>query len=123
METSEALRIIESLAHSVDPLTGEVFPDKSPYQHPQTLRALFMAVRALERLEARQKREHRLPENAGKTWNPTEDHQLCASFDAGTTIQQLAQQHKRTEGAIHSRLVKLGKMPPPTQVSPPTPSL
>ena len=112
MKVCEALRTIESLADGVDPYTGEVFPDDSPYQNPKTLRALFMAIRALERAEARQKRERRLPENAGKSWDDSEDERLCESFDAAATIQDLARQHKRTEGAVESRLVKLGKLPP-----------
>lgn len=112
MDPSEALRIIQALADGVDPHTGEVFPDDSPYQHPQVLRALFSAVRALERLEERKRREKRLPDNAGKPWNEGEDKVLCEGFDAGLTIAQLAQNHRRTEGAIQSRLEKLGKVPP-----------
>ena len=112
METSEALRIIESLADGVDPFTGEVFPDNSPFQNPQTVRALFIATRALERLEVRQRRERQLPENTGNAWDDEEEEQLCASFDEGMTIGQLAERHRRTEGAIRSRLGRLGKLPP-----------
>ena len=115
METSEALRIMHSLADGVDPHTAEVFREDSPYQHPQVMRALFMAVGALERLEDRRRREGRLPEHAGKSWDGAKDKQLCESFDAGMTATQLAQQHKRTEGAIQLRLEKLGKVPPSSQ--------
>lgn len=119
MERPEALRIIESLADGVDPYTGEVFPDSSPYQKPHTIRALFMAMRALERLEARQRREKRLPENAGKPWDDVQHERLRENFDAGMTIRQLAQQHKRTEGAIQSRLMRLGAVPPRSQATRP----
>ncbi len=112
MELSEALRILESLADGIDPHTGEVFPNDSPYQRPQVVRALFLAVRALERLEARKQREERLPENAGKPWNDEEDKALCEGFDPGLRVSQLAQKHKRTVGAIQSRLEKLGKVTP-----------
>ena len=112
METFEALLIIESLADGVDPFTGEVLPDNSPYQNAQTVRALFLARNALERLEARQRREEHLPENAGQPWRQIEDEQLTASFDEGMTIRQLAERHERTEGAIQSRLERLGKSPP-----------
>ena len=112
MEPSEALRIIQSLADGIDPNTGEVFPDDSPYQHPQVLRALFVALGALGRLEESQRRAKRLPDNAGKPWNDGEDKALCDDFDAGLTTAQLAQKHQRTEGAIRSRLEKLGKIPP-----------
>ena len=48
MDTREALRILQLLADGVDPHSGEVFEDTSPYQHPQVVRALFHSVRALE---------------------------------------------------------------------------
>jgi hypothetical protein len=115
MEPSEALRIIQSLADGVDPHTGEVFPEDSPYQHPQVLRALFVAVTALERLQESQRRAKRLPDNAGKPWNDADDKALSDDFDAGLTTAQLAQKHQRTEGAIRARLEKLGKVPPGVQ--------
>lgn len=111
MEISEALRTIESLADGVDPVTGEIFAHDSPYQSPQILRALFVAIRALEQRKVRQTREKSLPENASKPWEESEGERLYNSFDAGTTLMELARQHNRTEGAIESRLVRLGKLP------------
>ena len=112
MKTYEALQVIESLADGVDPYTGEVFPDDSPYQNRQVVRALFKALRALEQPRERQQYERRLPENAGNPWNHAEDEMLCERFSAGTTIRQLAQGHERTEGAIQSRLKRLSKLRP-----------
>ena len=111
MQASEALRIIQSLADGVDPHTGEVLPEDSAYQHPQVIRALFLAVQALERLEGRKRREERLPENVGKPWDRSEDVQLGEGFDAGMTIKELAKRHGRTSGAIQARLERLGRMP------------
>lgn len=111
MEPSEALRIIRSLADGVNPHSGEIFPDDSPYQHPQVLHALFLAVRAMEHFEDRQRRKKLLPANAGKPWNNAEDKILCEEFDSGLTDSELAQKHRRTESAIQSRLEKLGKVP------------
>lgn len=111
METTEALRIIQALAEGVDPNSGEVFPNDSPYQHPQVVRALFHAIEALRRAEAAQRRKHSLPEKAGQAWVEREDKQLCEGFDRGLNIRELAEQHQRTEGAIQSRLEKLGKQP------------
>ena len=115
MEASEAVSILQCLADGVDPSTGEVYADDDPYQRPQTIRALFLAIKALERYEERQKRERTLPENAGKPWISAEDALLCQRFDAGMTIRELSQQHKRTNGSIQSRLVKLGKIEPYSQ--------
>jgi len=116
MDASEALTILQILADGVDPQTGEVFPDDSTFQHPQTIRALFVAIRALEESEQRRKRDERrkiekhLPENAGKPWERTEDEEVCRDFDAGMTVKQISEKHKRTEGAIQSRLERLGKI-------------
>ena len=43
MDISEARAIIKTLAKGVDPFTGEVFAEDSPYNHPQVIRALFAA--------------------------------------------------------------------------------
>jgi hypothetical protein len=69
----------------------------------------------LERAEERQRREHRLPENAGKPWSDDEDRLLIEHFDAATPMKELAQRHNRTAGAIQARLEKLGKLPSATR--------
>ncbi len=48
MDEQKALDIIMKLADGVDPRTGATLPAESPYQDPDTLRALFMAVLALK---------------------------------------------------------------------------
>ncbi len=116
MDTKEALQVVRALADGVDPCTGEVFPDDSPYQHPRVVRALFAAVRALEESESRRAKEERhriekqLPDNAGKSWERREDEELIIAFEAGMKIKEMAHKHQRTEGSIQSRLVKLGKI-------------
>ena len=110
MEPLEALRIIRSLADGIDPHSGKVFSDDSPYQHPQVLCALFLALRALERFEDRQRRERLLPVNAGKPWSDSEEKLLCEGFDGGLAVSELALKHQRTKGAIQSRLEKLSKV-------------
>jgi len=114
MNATEALHILRALADGVDPQTGEEFSDGSPYQNPQTVRALFKSIAALEAVEQREKRVKSLPRHAGKAWDAAEDENLGAEFDAGASIRELSQKHERTEGAIQSRLVKLGKIQPPS---------
>ena len=48
MEEQKALEIVMQLADGVDPKTGSPLPPESPYQEPETIRALFMAVLALK---------------------------------------------------------------------------
>lgn len=110
MDTDKALEIVCALANGVDPHTGEEYAVDSPYQHPQAIRALFMAIQALERTKKAEDRQRRLPSNTGKAWVDEEDRRLVAAFDSGKTTKQLAEEHQRTEGSIRSRLVKHGKI-------------
>jgi hypothetical protein len=109
MKTTRALEIINFLADGINPHTGEVFPD-GVYQHPDTVRALHKAKEALVRMVKSETRQRDLPENAGKSWSVEEEEKLVSAFDAGAGIKDLAEDHKRTKGAIQSRLVKLGKI-------------
>ena len=106
MKEHDALGIIRALADGIDPDTGEVFPADSPYQNAQTIRALFVAVDALEAVVKRNNKKKTLPERAGKTWDKTESDLLVQKFDGGATVGELAKEHKRTRGAIESQLAK-----------------
>jgi len=48
MDHSRMLAVLSDLANGVDPATGSIFPADSPYQHPETVRALFLTLRWLE---------------------------------------------------------------------------
>ena len=50
MNQTQALEVVRALANGVDPDTGEVFSAESPYHRPPTVRALFVAGPALERV-------------------------------------------------------------------------
>ena len=119
MENATALNIIQQLANGIDPHSGEVFRADSPYQHPDTVRALFTAVRALEAQSALRQRAagaENAPQNAGKPWSSGEDEALASAFDAGKQIPELATQHQRSRFAIEARLAKLGKIEPPANL-------
>jgi hypothetical protein len=111
MNTNKALEIVSILSDGIDPHTGEVFSD-GVLHHPDTVRALYKAKEALIRLINYEKRQRDLPDNAGTSWSVEEENQLIAAFDAGTELRDLAKIHKRTEGAITSRLGRLGKIEP-----------
>jgi len=119
MERQTATSILQALAHGIDPRTGEAWPADSPYQHPDTVRALFCALQALEGGDAPPSRPARTPPgNAGKPWSEEEDHRLAAGFDAGIRIPELAGQHDRSRAAIEARLLKLGKLAVPSGRAP-----
>jgi len=119
MEKAAALNIIQQLANGIDPHSGEVFRADSPYQHPDTVRALFTAVQALNAQSAPRPRAagaENAPQNAGKPWSSAEDEALAGAFDAGKQIPELAAQHQRSRFAIEARLAKLGKIEPPANM-------
>jgi hypothetical protein len=112
MEREQTLKILNALANGVHPATGEVFAPDSPYQHPDTVRALFEAVRALDSGHATQ------PAANGSSsgmpnfvrWTREEEERLAAGFDAGKSSAELAKLHNRSRAAIEARLLKLGKI-------------
>jgi hypothetical protein len=111
MELQTAREIIGTLARGVDPVTGEVMPEFSPYNAPSVIRALFTAAKVLEEAPAAGKpRRDRtnLPANTGKAWTADDDEQLRLGFQAGTPTKDLAAALGRTRWAIESRLVKMG---------------
>ncbi len=113
MEKQAVLQILHTLAQGIDPHTGESFPADSPYQHPDTVRALLEAARALaDSVPTRARPVHGLPENAGKPWSDEEDKALAEAFDGGQAIPELAERHRRTRAAIQARLVRLGRIEP-----------
>lgn len=48
MDHDRMLAVLTDLANGTDPASGAAFPADSPYQHPETVRALFLALRRLE---------------------------------------------------------------------------
>jgi hypothetical protein len=112
MDDNKALSIVSALANGVNPQTGEMFEIDSPYQAADVIRALYVAVRALElgnRSKGRGSRA-RLPANAGKPWAEQEDRELLEKFDAGLSVAQLAQEHDRTMAGIQARLERHGRL-------------
>lgn len=110
MSPNEAKSIIEALANGIDPETGEVLPVQGIFSQPQVIRALFIAAKALDHLATQENRDKTVPENAGKPWSPSEDSELLKRFDAGISMKALAASHGRSNGAIASRLVRLGRI-------------
>ncbi len=113
MDDIKALGIVSALANGVNPQTGEVFDVDSPYQSGDVIRALYIAVRALEtttRTKLRPGRA-RLPTNAGKPWTESEDHELLERYDQGLSVADLARALDRTPAGIQARLERHGRLP------------
>jgi hypothetical protein len=121
MEREQTLRILNALANGVHPATGEQFAADGPYQHPDTVRALFQAMRAVEGSSVTAAvappatpapaRKPALPQTgSGSRWSAEEEQRLASAFDAGRTVDELARAHGRSRAGIEARLVRLGKM-------------
>lgn len=143
MEAAAAIRTLEMLADGRDPETGCSLPAASPFNQPVVVRSLFAAIRALDSVSGRAAvvpaigakvvkaskaaamstsaaadeavvvMARAQPANAGKPWTPDEDAALCAEFDQGLPIRELAGRHGRSTTALNARLFKLGKIADP----------
>ena len=122
MDREQTLRILNALANGVHPATGEKFAADGPYQHPDTVRALFEAMRAVEGGGAAAPAPERNPafpqSGSGSRWSAEEEERLASGFDAGKTVDELARAHNRSRAAIEARLVRLGKMDASAVTSP-----
>lgn len=114
MEKEQTLKVLNALANGVHPATGEKFAADGPYQHPDTVRALFAAMRAVEGGPAATPAPERRPalpqSGSGSRWSSEEEQRLVSAFDAGKSVDELARAHTRSRAAIEARLVRLGKM-------------
>jgi hypothetical protein len=118
----EAIAVLRTLAEGFDPRTGEELPPGGLWSDPNVLRALFLAVQAMQappqEIHAAPPPASRrnLPENAGKAWTAAEDAQLEAEFETERSAKALAAIHGRTAGSMTSRLVRLGLITRETSV-------
>lgn len=112
MDEATALRFIDALSSGAHPLTGEMLEDDHLCHHPNVVRALCLAARALEERHHRVHRQRNLPANAGKPWDKRETELLLTEFQAGKTFAEIAERLQRTEGGIQARLEKLGLIQP-----------
>lgn len=107
MDVLRAKELLEILADGVNPMTGELLSRDDSCNQPEIIRALHVAVRQLEQ---KTRRAQNLPENAGKPWTEADDRMLARMFDQHCSRKEICAHFKRTQGAITSRLVRLGKI-------------
>jgi hypothetical protein len=114
MEREQALKILSALANGVNPATGEPFGADSPYQHPDTVRALYESIHVLQspQMTSPGRDPKAGPGNRGNPWTPEEEERLVSAFGAGMSIEEIVRSHDRSRAAIEARLVKLGRLDP-----------
>ena len=110
MDADKALSTLTLLANGIDPNTGEMLDVAGPYQTPEVIRALFVAVHAVQGLLPKERRVRTTAPNAGKSWTDAEDEQLLSLFDAGSDLQTIASRHGRTIPGVQARLERHGRL-------------
>ena len=107
MEIDQAQEIVKLLANGIDPTTGEIFANDSPYNSPEVVRALFTVLNHVKQPSKSSAAESR-PTNAGRPWTEELKHEVAGLFNQGKSIAELAQHFGRSKGAISSELVRQG---------------
>lgn len=111
MTLADAKHVLGLSAQGLDPKTGHLLPEDNPVHSPDVIRALNMAVMALEKTAEKPLRpKMEGASKAGQSWSPEEDDQLLSAFDAGSDVSALAKAHERTRGGITSRLLRHGRL-------------
>jgi hypothetical protein len=108
MDESAATEILEALANGVDPFTGEILEQDSPFNNPIVIRALFFTLNKLKQGEPIKAINKETPVNAGNSWSNEEIVALVKEFQNSISVKQIAAMHGRTVGAINSRLMQIG---------------
>ena len=92
MTPQEAIPIIEALAYGIDPTSGTSLTEEVPFNDPQTIRALFLSVKALQEAIA---------------WSSNEDERLLCAVDMRIPFHEIAAAHRRSVDSICVRLIQL----------------
>jgi len=102
-------KIIHLLANGVDPITGEILPGTSPYNHPQVIRALFAILEESNSAKrSKAKADRNLPAKHGKPWMQEERDYTAKSYKNNVPLKEIAAHLQRTSGSIRSELIRQG---------------
>lgn len=111
MHQREVVEVLSALASGSDPISGEIFEEDSPYNHPRVIRALFGSIELIESRTGRVKktleqinREAGRPLRTNMRWSEEEDRRLFELLEEGVLTGEIASRFERSRGAIHSRL-------------------
>lgn len=102
---SQNLDLLRQLANGTNPRNGLPLPTGDACQAPEVIRALFHAIRLLEK-----HKDKPAAVQAGKTWDEEEEQALLQRYDAGDAVTAIARAHGRTTGAIRARLAQCGRL-------------
>ena len=107
MSQSGTHRVLSVLAAGRDPRSQQLLPAGSILHTPDVLRALLLALNALEAAAARARRRSTLPPHVGRKWSAAEDAELRAEMAGGESLDGIAARHGRSKRAIELRLRRI----------------
>lgn len=106
MTNAEAAEILGSLLRGTDPETGEILPEDHACAQVRVMRALYLAILALQKAEAGG--EPKL--YAGRSWTPEDDVRLRSLAGAGETVEAICAQLGRRPRGVEGRMLDLHLM-------------
>ena len=101
---TQYIHILAALSEGVNILSGEIIEG---LDEELRLYLFEMSLYFDTKLKTKERLEEKYP-NHGKKWMEQEDKQLLEEYNQGKTIKELSLLYERGEGAIRSRLIKLG---------------
>ncbi len=99
---------LRSLIFGLHPATHERLADPGVLVEPEVLRALMLALKALESKRDSPEQHPEAHSRAGQAWNKEEDRTLQDGFYRGLPICQITEQLARSSEGVYARLVRLG---------------
>lgn len=97
------INVISNISKNINPYTGEIIEGLDDTV-AEDLNDLCIY------LENKLKNYENKPESNGQKWSEEEDKQVIERYREGIKIAKIANLHKRTKGAIKSRLIYLGEI-------------
>lgn len=79
MELPRTLEILDALSSGINPVTGEQLDTRGPLQHAEVVRALFVALDAVQRRANALKRKSARPANTATLWTKRKKKPSSAS--------------------------------------------
>lgn len=107
MDLQRAKDLLSALADGVNPMTGERLPENDSCNQAEVVRALYAV---LNYMEMKKPAATGKLENAGKPWSRKDEEILCRMYDEGIGRKEICNHFERSETAIATRLVRLGKI-------------
>lgn len=114
MDIKSAIVILQYLSNGMDPYTGLPLESEGPIMHPneqeETIQAFHIAIRALKKMQAEERKKRTLPPNTKKEWSKEDIDLLLLEHSMGRPIEDIARLLERSTNSVRSKLFKLGEI-------------